>query len=354
MRFLRTLVLLAIPVGIFGGCIYNIKKTARKRADEAEAGELKADASGDTAPPAGLRDPSLRGGKTPPVNVKDPERQRKEEVERLTPVIMRVNTISLRQARKAHAAKLLKKGPAPQRFTNRVPDGVTRVTYRSEGRELLAWLARPQGRGPFPAVLYAHGGWALGAGDFEEARAFVDEGFAVLLPAWRGENGNPGHFEMYYGEVDDARAALAYLAAVPGVDAKRLYAAGHSAGGSLVMLLAELSPRLCKAAACGGFPDMHFYVLLKKQNPFGVAPFDWQDPAEADLRSPRRYVKDLHCPLALYFGEEDKFYLAQAKMMKIEAENTGKQVVVETIPGAGHSSALGSAIRQMIPFFNQE
>ena len=63
-------------------------------------------------------------------------------------------------------------------------------------------------------------------------------GFVVLIPMLRGENGLPGSYSMFYDEVDDVLAAAEVLALTPGVDANRLYVAGHSVGGTLTMLAA--------------------------------------------------------------------------------------------------------------------
>ncbi len=147
---------------------------------------------------------------------------------------------------------------------------MTKVYYTSAGRQLLAWLITPKGAGPHRAVLFAHGGFALSDGECALSNRSWMRAIR-LLPSWRGENGNPGNFEMYYGEVDDAQAALEYLARVPGVDTLHLYAAGQSAGGTIVMLLAEVTPLMRKAAACGGCRDMRAYMDTSKR---AASPWD--------------------------------------------------------------------------------
>lgn len=72
--------------------------------------------------------------------------------------------------------------------------------------------------------------------------------------AWRGENGNPGSFEMCYGEVTDAAAALDYLAVQSDMDPARLYAAGHSVGGAIVMLLSAVGQDRARANHPGRRP----------------------------------------------------------------------------------------------------
>lgn len=70
----------------------------------------------------------------------------------------------------------------------------------------------------------------------------------------RGENGNPGHFEFFYGEAEDAVAAGRYLATLPRVDPKRIYITGHSAGGTLALLAAMLPSPYALAAPGDGRP----------------------------------------------------------------------------------------------------
>ena len=67
-------------------------------------------------------------------------------------------------------------------------------------------------------------------------------GFAVLLPTPRAENGNPGDFEMFFGELDDARAALERARSLRGIDPDRIAIFGHSAGAVLTALLSAAYP----------------------------------------------------------------------------------------------------------------
>lgn len=265
-----------------------------------------------------------------------------------------LSSLPLAQARAAHATKLLLHSPSPQPYDSRMPPDVRRVTFVSQGRTLFGWLAVPNTPGPHPGLLYAHGGFALGKEDFDDVRPFVQAGYVVFAPAWRGEDGNPGDFQMLYGEVNDAGAALDALARAPGVDTGRLFAAGHSIGGTTVMLLAESTTKLRGAAACGGFPDMRGAIDETGKATFEGTPFDWHDPLESDLRSPARHLGDLHCPLDLFYGEQEDFYIGQAGGMRADAQAKHKPVSVTVIPGADHFAALGPAVQKMIARFDSE
>lgn len=273
--------------------------------------------------------------------------------EATAPGILNRRLASLAEARQRVKTRLLVAQPSPEPYESETPEGVEAITYESEGRQLKAWLVRPGGRqGPAPAVLYAHAGFALARGDLEAARPFADAGYVVLLPSWRGENGNPGNFEMYYGEVADAQAALEHLAGLPGVDRTRLFAAGHDTGGTIVMLLAMISPRLRAAAACGGIPDLRAIIEEQKKPAFQFIPFDWRDPLELDLRSPARHLRDLKCPLYLFYGErQDHIYYPQAAAMEVLAPTLGKLVRVVQLPGTDHNTAIDAAVPRMIRYF---
>ena len=286
----------------------------------------------------------------------------------------------LAQARAAHATVLDIKGPAPAAYQVYTPPGVTAVTYQSGPRSLNAWLLEPVSRadasslsgepvsradassrsgepsaaGKHPAVLYCHSGFSLGQADYLEAKAFEEAGYVVMLPSWRGENGNAGSFEMLYGEVDDARAALSMLASLPSVDATRLYAAGWATGGTLALLLAECDDRLRGVGACGAFPDPQSYTDAHNEAPFKHTPFHWQDPVEGDLRSPARHLADLKCPVNLYYGVSERLYRSQASAMRDNAHAIGKSVTMEVIPKANHVTAPAYAIPRMIAAFNAE
>lgn len=109
------------------------------------------------------------------------------------------------------------------------------IRYPSGALTLKAWLAEPPADGKrHPAIVYVHGGYSFARDDWEAAAPYAKAGYAVLTPMLRGENGNPGDYEAYYGEVDDAIAAGRYLASLPGVDPDKVFIAGHSIGGVIV------------------------------------------------------------------------------------------------------------------------
>ena len=185
--------------------------------------------------------------------------------------------------RGAHPTRLTVHGPSPQPYENEEPPaGAESVLYPSGPLKLEAWLALPPGAkegSRLPAVVYFHGGFAFGAGDFDDARPFRDRGFVLMMPMLRGENGNPGDHEMYWGELDDARAAVRWLAQRPEVDPTRVYTFGHSAGGVISALLSLCpEPALRQTGSAGGLYDESLFDGMR-----GL-PFDAGDRDERRLR----------------------------------------------------------------------
>jgi len=103
-------------------------------------------------------------------------------------------------------------------------------------------LRLPKGPGPHPVVLFVHGGCFLQQYTIAHAaaleQAFADSGYAVWSIEYRrvGDDGGgwPGTFE----DVARATDYLRVLARTYPLDLGRVVAAGHSAGGALVLWLA--------------------------------------------------------------------------------------------------------------------
>jgi carboxymethylenebutenolidase len=117
-----------------------------------------------------------------------------------------------------------------------------------------AYLALPDGNGPFPAVVVIHEAFGLNENIKDVCRRFAAEGFVAMgVDLFEGHNravcmarmmvgtmtGNLDH----YG-VPALRTALGRLAGRPDVDASRLGAVGFCLGGSIVLTWACTEQRL--------------------------------------------------------------------------------------------------------------
>jgi hypothetical protein len=114
------------------------------------------------------------------------------------------------------------------------------IEFQSAGYAVPAWLVIPDGRGPFPAVLYAHGGGGLDRDYFlPDAIALAREGYAGLLiqaPSLRAPFLEPGNWHAQL-EVEasvqytvDLRRGIDVLETLPEIDSERIGFVGHSWG----------------------------------------------------------------------------------------------------------------------------
>ena len=120
-------------------------------------------------------------------------------------------------------------------------------------------VARPEGAGPFPGVvaLHGHGGTHMTPFDPEKGQyklfgeALARAGFVVVAP-------NVGQHEVYepgrtlMGErLWDCMRCVDYLAALPGVDPRRIGCAGLSLGGEMAMWLGAMDTRVAATVSSG-------------------------------------------------------------------------------------------------------
>jgi cephalosporin-C deacetylase-like acetyl esterase len=145
-----------------------------------------------------------------------------------------------------------------------------------DGGRVYAWLAKPKGPGPFPAVLVLPGaGFAARPRPLEHAR----HGYLAIDIQIHGQDVDlssykslPGYYDGFRFEPIDAYyyynvhlrvvQAVNYLASRPDVDARRIVAVGGSQGGRLGIVLAGLDPRIAAVVSCiansPNYPHLHW------------------------------------------------------------------------------------------------
>jgi dienelactone hydrolase len=255
------------------------------------------------------------------------------------------------RARKSFRTKLVKHGGSPQHDPMPPPPaGVTAVEFSSGKLKLMAWINPPEtadGR-RHPAVLFLHGGFGFGHEEWEMAQPFRDAGFIVMAPMLRGENGQPGDFTLFYDEVDYVLAAARFLRNQPYVDRRRIFVAGHSAGGTLALLAAEARMDFRAAASFSGSPDQ--VIFVKVGFSADKVPFDQTDPRELQLRSPLAYSASFKCPVRIFFGTKEPHFRLSSERTAALAKQHGSDVGAIQVDGS-HFSAVPAEMKQSIEFF---
>lgn len=188
--------------------------------------------------------------------------------------------------------------PGAPRIANLKIQG-ERWTCEAGGKPLDGILLKPEGKGPFPAVLISHGlGGSAESFGLNKAREFVAWGMVCIAPNYTHNaraagarpggpkgggpeaKGRPGQHPPDFGASEEnirrARACIEILRGLPEVDPERLGAYGHSMGGFVTIGLAASSPELLKAAAItgsgvsprAGFPAPSAEAAAKIRTPF--------------------------------------------------------------------------------------
>jgi acetyl esterase/lipase len=254
-------------------------------------------------------------------------------------------SVSLTQARRGFTPKLVPRGIAREPAET-PPAAIFRtVEYDAPAGKLAAYLSpAPQDGNKHPAIIWITGGDCNSIGDVwspapaendQSARAFREAGILMMYPSLRGGNLNPGVKEGFLGEVDDVQAAADSLAKQDGVDPTRIYLGGHSTGGTLVLLVAETSPRFRAVFAFGPVASVAGYSSE-------YLPFDRSNRRELELRSPALW---LHCIESPVFVLEGTLQSNIADVRTMARLSTNPKIHFHPIPGATHFSTLAPATR---------
>jgi dipeptidyl aminopeptidase/acylaminoacyl peptidase len=131
------------------------------------------------------------------------------------------------------------------------------ATYRSGGLTISGQLLRPNGNGPFPAVVYAHGYidpdiYVNGQGLSREQDYMAARGYVVLHVDYRGHAGSSPSNDLTQaarlGYTEDVIGAVLALKKQPYVDPDRVALLGRSMGGGVVYNAVVAQPGLVRAA----------------------------------------------------------------------------------------------------------
>jgi dienelactone hydrolase len=147
----------------------------------------------------------------------------------------------------------------------------TTFFYAHDGRKLEAYFYKPDGPGPFPAVIYNHGSRA---GFEHEERPFmsvgrllIGAGYAVIVPERRGYGKSEGktfaeevgddrgapYVTRLKAETDDMLAVMDYAKRELPIDSKRMAVMGWSFGGTVTTFAAAKSSEFrCAIAQAPG------------------------------------------------------------------------------------------------------
>ncbi len=227
---------------------------------------------------------------------------------------------------------------------------ITTTTTNGASEQIPAELMKPDGPGPFPAVVIMHDCSGLGprssGAPNRWAKELVGLGYVIVIPdsfTTRGHAGgvctdpSPSRAEVSpFRRVRDAYAALAYVRTLPYVDGSRVGLMGGSHGGTTT-LASMVAPESAKEALARE-KRAGFVGAVALYPDCGRQLGRWR----ADLSGVYQPV----APLLILIGENDDWTPAEpCRKLTEAAQKAGYPVTIKVYPGAHHSFDSSNPVR---------
>jgi carboxymethylenebutenolidase len=208
--------------------------------------------------------------------------------------------------------------------------GEMELTFERNGDELRGFAARPEGEGPFPALVLIPDVRGLYDHFRAVARRFAGEGFFTFAVDLYSREGAPNLPDMeavnrWIRRLPDRRvladldAAVGFVARQPEVRASAVGVTGFCMGGQYALMAACTVERL---AAC-----VSWYGMLRYAENDDVKP-----------ASPLQLAPRLHCPYLGLFGADDGIIpLGDVENLRAILAEHDKTFAIEVYEGAGHA-----------------
>lgn len=244
-----------------------------------------------------------------------------------------------------------------------------------DGEHVPVFLYRPRGEGPFPVIIWMHGG------PEDQFRPVFDpiiqyfaatRRVAVLAPNVRGSSGYGKRFlglddgARRHHAVADVGAVLDYIARDPGLDEKRVGIHGASYGGFMVLAaLARYPNRIVAGSNIVGMSNLVTFLENTRDYRRDLRRIEYGDERDPKMRdyllsiSPLSQVARIRSALLVAHGENDpRVPLSQAQQIVHAVRDNGADVWFLTARGEGHSfrrrRTRDTAYRVMAEFFERQ
>ncbi|MEV7993813.1 alpha/beta fold hydrolase [Streptomyces sp. NPDC086077] len=233
------------------------------------------------------------------------------------------------------------------------------VTYEANGLTISGLMNVPEGKGPFPALVLAHGYidpavYTTGRGLAREQDLLARNGYVVLHTDYRnhaGSDDDPDNdVNLRLGYTEDVIAAVKALrgAGRPEIDGDRIGLLGRSMGGGVVYNTLVVTPGLVDAAV------VHAPVSSRPEENIDRFQRPDGDPVVAEIEaahgtpeqnpdfwrevSPVTYADRVTEPLLIQHGTADATCpLKWSEQTAAAFEAAGKDVRLVKQPGEGHT-----------------
>jgi dipeptidyl aminopeptidase/acylaminoacyl peptidase len=199
-----------------------------------------------------------------------------------------------------------------QRFPSPNPHiDVYLVTYMCQGLKIKGFLAEPKAFGMYDGFLYLRGG-IKNVGQVRLARItqFAAEGFVVMAPFYRGNQGGEGNEDFAGEDRYDALASFKILEHHEKVNKDRIHVFGFSRGGAMALHTAILEPKVRSVVVWGGVSDMELTYWerldLRRMMKRVIGGTPSKYPERYKWRTPLYEAERIQAPVLIIHGEKDR------------------------------------------------
>jgi len=208
-----------------------------------------------------------------------------------------------------------------------VPDNYpvtsTWTSYQSGDVEVPALVARPEGEGKYPAVLFQHGRRGLDDWIQRHVRRLAARGFVVLAPDIYGAHFIGTHpVEHDYELEKDVNAAVDMLLARDDISTDRACLYSHTRGGYYTLKVATTFKRQDREIACyvSYYPHLQDPNAPEPQQVYGYAP----------------EIDQLILPTLVFIGDEEQYQRRRVIETSIQVMlDQGRDAHLVIYPGVG-------------------
>jgi len=231
----------------------------------------------------------------------------------------------------------------------------------ADGYRGQAVLRKPPGRGPFPAIVWIHGGITTRslaqlesmARDLATPSRFLAAGYVFVAPTYRSRDVDP----QTTVSLEDSLAVVEYLRNLPYVDRRSVMVCGCSGGGDLALEVAA------RTNICGVVAEEPASVVMS-----GI--FNANLPKKGERYTPedgmfmlengaryytaefqtilRAKIAKIKCPILIVQGDVNRRELPinrfNADVLIPELRAAGKQLDIRSYPGQAHCFCSASGL----------
>jgi dipeptidyl aminopeptidase/acylaminoacyl peptidase len=221
------------------------------------------------------------------------------------------------------------------------------IWYVSDGLRVKSRVFWPAGKGPFPGIVFGHGGVdGLSDSSIRRCRELVKAGYAVFAPSYRGEDGGQGTIEVAKGEVNDVLNGLEVFKQDTRLNPNRVAMMGTSHGALIGLLAVSRSDQFRALVFAYGVSDIYAwwdYLVATNQvgtdaltkRIYGTGPTS--RPESFRIRNGMNVLETINVPVLILQGQLDLTVpLSQAQTLYDALIKLEKWAQLELYPNSEH------------------